>query len=131
MARLRQAQILPTHAEMQEDAVIAIATTEQALAQPWRPGRGNFSLCHGDAGNAELLIQAAQILGRSSAMAVAEQVAQNGIQHLLQQGKPWPCGNSGVGETPSLMLGTAGIGHFYLRLFAPQRVPSILLVRPV
>ena len=33
------------------------------------------------------------------------------------------------GVTPSLMLGLAGIGYFYLRLHSPT-VPSILLVRP-
>jgi hypothetical protein len=28
----------------------------------------------------------------------------------------WPCGISG-GQTPNLMLGLAGIGYFYLRLY--------------
>ena len=28
------------------------------------------------------------------------------------------------------MLGLAGIGHFYLRLFDPAKVPSILLLAP-
>jgi hypothetical protein len=43
---------------------------------------------------------------------------------------PWPCGVPGGGESPSLMLGLAGIGHFYLRLYDPASVPSVLLVKP-
>jgi len=30
------------------------------------------------------------------------------------------------GETPNLMLGTAGIGYFYLRLYDSAAVPSVL-----
>ena len=32
-------------------------------------------------------------------------------------------------ETPSLMLGTAGIAYFYLRLYDPCQVPSVLILR--
>ncbi len=130
LARLRQAQILPENAEIQEDLEMALTATSSALARPWKNGRANFSLCHGEAGNAELLIQAAQQLDRPDLRKIAEQVGQNGIRHILQEGRPWPCGNSGAGETPSLMLGTAGIGHFYLRLVDPFKVPSILLTNP-
>ena len=28
------------------------------------------------------------------------------------------------------MLGLAGIGHFFLRLYDSQKIPSILLIRP-
>ena len=130
LARLRQAQILPENVEIQEDLEMALATTSSALARPWKNGRANFSLCHGEAGNAELLIQAAHQLQRPKLKQLAEQVGQNGIRHILQEGRPWPCGNSGAGETPGLMLGTAGIGYFYLRLADPMKVPSILLTSP-
>ena len=43
---------------------------------------------------------------------------------------PWPCGLQGCGEIPGLMVGTAGIGYFCLRLTDPMRYPSILLPRP-
>jgi hypothetical protein len=33
------------------------------------------------------------------------------------------------GSTPGLLLGLAGIGHFFLRLTRPE-VPSVLLFRP-
>lgn len=130
LARLRQSQLLVGDAEIKEDLEIALSTTMNSLLRPWKNDGRNFSLCHGEAGNAELMIQAATYLERPTLMAVAEQVAQNGIQHILQQGQPWSCGNSGAGETPSLMLGTAGIGHFYLRLYDPSHVPPILITRP-
>ena len=86
--------------EIQEDLEVALAATSSALARPWKNGRANFSLCHGEAGNAELLIQAAQQLDRPDLKQLAEQVGQNGIRHILQEGRPWPCGNSGAGENP-------------------------------
>jgi hypothetical protein len=52
-----------------------------------------------------------------------------GIQRYLLPRAPWPCGVPEGGETPNLMLGIAGIGHFYLRLYDP-RTPSILLLVP-
>jgi len=41
-----------------------------------------------------------------------------------------PCGVVSGGETPNLMLGTAGIGYFYLRLYDSSAVPSVLLTQP-
>jgi hypothetical protein len=40
---------------------------------------------------------------------------------------PWPCGIPGAGEAPGLMLGTAGIGYFYLRLAKPE-IPTALRI---
>ena len=37
----------------------------------------------------------------------------------------------GGGETPNLMIGLAGIGYFYLRLYDPVAVPSVLIMQPV
>jgi lantibiotic modifying enzyme len=34
----------------------------------------------------------------------------------------------GGGETPNLMLGLAGIGYFYLRLYDPVKYPSVLII---
>ena len=41
---------------------------------------------------------------------------------------PWPYGVTSGGETPNLMLGTAGIGYFYLRLYDAAAIPSVLLL---
>jgi lantibiotic modifying enzyme len=88
----------------------------------------NYSLCHGLGGNAELFILAADVLDDERYRAPAESVGDRGIQSIHQNRNPWPCGVLGGGETPSLLLGTAGIGYFYLRLYDSAAVPSILLV---
>ncbi|HEU5097885.1 MAG TPA: hypothetical protein VFU22_02490, partial [Roseiflexaceae bacterium] len=60
---------------------------------------------------------------RSPDEALATTVAHIGMErYATQPGAPW------LSETPSLMLGLAGTGHFYLRLSDPA-IPSILVPR--
>jgi hypothetical protein len=68
------------------------------------------------------------VLGEETAgdLKLVAEVANVGIERYANGGS-WPCG-TGSGETPSLMLGFAGIGHFYLRLHS-QKIPSILIPR--
>lgn len=130
LSRLRNAVLLEGDATVLQELDAAIHSTASSLMMPWTPGMGNYSLCHGSAGNAELMIMAGQYLNRPDLTAVAHKVGQEGWQHYGQTEAPWPCGVAGSGETPNLMLGTAGIGHFYLRLHDPLKVPSILIVTP-
>jgi lantibiotic modifying enzyme len=58
----------------------------------------------------------------------AEQIGREGLGTYQQRRQPWPCGIPGAGETPNLMLGLAGIGYFYLRLYNATAIPSILLL---
>jgi lantibiotic modifying enzyme len=111
-----------------QEAETAIRTTSRALEGPQAVVNG-FSLCHGCAGNADLLIEAARVMNEPGHSARAEAVAQAGIEQFEARRLPWPCGIPGAGETPGLMLGTAGIGYFYLRLHDTQ-LPSVLIVRP-
>jgi class II lanthipeptide synthase len=118
LARLRAAELGMSQAG--DDASRALATTRRAVTAELSAG-GNFSLCHGLAGNAEILLEGGD-------HATAEEVAGTGIERYAHNGRPWPCGTiSGV--TPALFLGLAGIGRFYLRLHDPQ-LPSLLLPRP-
>jgi lantibiotic biosynthesis protein len=84
-------------------------------------------LCHGLGGNADLLI-AADSLGRSDLRRVAEDAARVAIQQIVPNDMPWPCGVNGGGESPNLMLGMAGIGHFFLRLHDAAGMPSVMLL---
>src|SRR6185312_2895237 len=84
-------------------------------------------LCHGDLGNAEIFLQAAGILGDPEHW----QAELNGItafvlDNIAEHG--WRCGLPGEVEVPGLMTGLAGIGYGLLRLAAPERVPSVLLL---
>lgn len=128
MARLRAAQLLGNDPVVLGEAQIAVQTTLGALARPVTPGAGNYSLCHGAGGNAELLILSADFWNRPDLRATAEGVGVAGIEVFEKPGLPWPCGVANAGETPNLLLGLAGIGYFYLRLHQPDQVPSVLLV---
>jgi type 2 lantibiotic biosynthesis protein LanM len=121
LGRLRAWQILGCPGLLDE-ARAALGTVERHSAD-----LANFSLCHGRAGNADVLIYASEVLGVESWRRSAEAIAQEGVEHFERRGIPWPCGLPGAGETPGLMLGLAGIGYFYLRLADPVRVPSVLL----
>ncbi|WBB76087.1 type 2 lanthipeptide synthetase LanM family protein [Micromonospora sp. WMMD1128] len=91
-------------------------------------GTGNHSICHGDLGNIEAVLAAARVLGDAAAARQAELVAASILDYIDQDG--WLCGVPLGAETPGLMSGIAGIGYNLLRLAAPDRVPSVLLVEP-
>jgi len=128
LSRLRAYEVL--HDEpCKDEAITALQTTREMIRATLRSGIGNYSLCHGLAGNAEILLYGRHVLGREWAdeHVVALEVANAGIETYAERGLSWPCGTGG-GETPSLMLGLAGIGLFYLRL-CDQAIPSALILR--
>jgi lantibiotic modifying enzyme len=127
MARLGLHRLLPEEPEILAEAEIAIRTTAATLASASAQRLGNFSLCHGEGGNADLLIIAADLLGRPELRSQAEAVGIRGIEQFEDHGLPWPCGVPGAGETPNLMLGVAGIGCFLLRLYDSKNTPTVLL----
>ena len=125
LSRLRAWQLTADSA-YRDEAVIALRATQAPLSQP--SGELPFALCHGMAGNAELFIEAADVIDDPQWMGVAEAIGVRGIDYYHHTRRRWPCGVQGGGETPGLLLGLAGIGWFYLRLHDPKGVPSMLLV---
>lgn len=123
LARLRACE-LGTVGDCEGEARVAVETTATSLRD--LIAAGNYSLCHGLAGNAEVVAEAASLLGEDPAP--AREVADAGIERYLETGAPWPLGVPG-GQTDSLLLGRAGIAYFYLRLHDRRR-PSLLLLRP-
>ena len=108
--------------ELHTEIAVALETTrEQGFG-------GNHSLCHGDLGNLELLLQAGAILQEPRWHVEAKQIAAALLKEVEDRG--WTCGIPGGVETPGLMTGLAGIGYGLLRLADPQQVPSILLLEP-
>lgn len=107
------------------EAESALSGTYQPLAMS--SASDGYSLCHGLGGNAEAFIVAADVLGGEHYRTVAEAVGDRGLQSIYLNRNPWPCGVVSGGEAPNLMLGTAGIGYFYLRLYDSSTVPSVLL----
>jgi len=91
---------------------------------------GNHTLCHGDLGNLELLVQAARILHEPQWKVRADGIAAAILADVPETG--WVCGNPLGLESPGLMTGLAGIGYELLRLAEPARLPSVLaLERPI
>ncbi|HXL23523.1 MAG TPA: type 2 lanthipeptide synthetase LanM [Candidatus Dormibacteraeota bacterium] len=127
LSRLRCFQ-LTGDPELRREAEAAIRTTMKALDPGLYGGQANFSLCHGLGGNAELLLYGAEVLNRKDWAAAAQHLGLQGIQMYEKNRMPWPCGVLGGGETPNLLLGLAGIGHFYLRLHDAAAYPSVLIV---
>jgi type 2 lantibiotic biosynthesis protein LanM len=108
--------------EMRQDIAVALETT---CAQ----GFGyNHSLCHGDLGNLDLLIEAHVRLGRADLQPHINDIAAMIVADMRQNG--WRCGNPLGVESPGLMTGLAGIGYELLRLAEPTRVPSVLALAP-
>ncbi len=129
LSRLRACEILgdgPHRAE----ADMAVQTTLASVEASLRVGTDRWSLCHGLAGNADVLWEAARSQGAQtpSLEQVSRAVGQAGVRRFAGRDEPWP---DGVCEAsnPGLFLGLAGIGYFYLRLNDPS-IPSVLLLRP-
>jgi len=130
ISRLRMLRLMEEDDKLLNEVDVAIHSTVAALQDPVLPGRGNYSLCHGSGGNCELLMLAADQMSRLDLRRKAEQVGLHGVEQFERQNRPWPCGVEGAGETPALMLGSAGIGYYYLRLHDPDAVPSVLIIMP-
>ena len=114
---------------LREESELGLATTERTTLLTLRSEGFDFSLCHGLTGNAQVLLEAGEMLGsdRSARRELALDVARWGVEGHARAGRPWPCGTH-VGESPGLMTGLAGIGLFLLRA-AGRPVVTVLLPR--
>jgi type 2 lantibiotic biosynthesis protein LanM len=121
LARLRA---LPHTAEGETRAEIA-AALQTTLAHGFG---SNHSLCHGDLGNMELLLQAKEALPDLLAPVDVNRLAAMIIESIGRNG--WVCGTPSGLETPGLMTGLAGIGYGLLRLAEPTHAPSLLVLAP-
>ena len=93
----------------------ALQTVETLCGSSSQTTQQDFSLAQGLTGSAELLLYAHHTLKDESLKATAERIGREGIERYANL--PWPCATPGGAETPNLMLGLAGIGYFYLRLY--------------
>ena len=118
LSRQRAMQLTPTP-EIASELRAALETTSQATAEMLDAPGTSFCLCHGLTGNADVL----KLCANGAASVVVWRVAAHCRRVSGPERAPSP-------ETaPGLMLGRAGIGLFYLRLFDPS-VPSVLLPYP-
>jgi lantibiotic modifying enzyme len=105
------------------------AEAEAALQITLEHGFGlNHSLCHGDLGNLELLLQASYVLADPKWSFQVNRLTAIVLESIDKYG--WLCGIPLGVESPGLMTGLAGIGYQLLRLAEPTRVPSVLTLAP-
>ena len=112
-------------ARWRAEAEIGLGVARDTLTQYLRHGGSDFSLCHGIAGNADILLEAAEVLGGrwETARDIAVSVAAEGKARYAVDAT-WPCGTRSR-ESPGLLLGLSGIGRFCLRA-AGCTMPSVL-----
>jgi lantibiotic modifying enzyme len=104
----------------------SVETTIASIGPPRQRVNGlSFCLCHGIAGNADIVLEITRLSGRKDPHPAVLAAAHAGMDRHHESGD-WPCGVPGGDETPALLLGLSGIGHFYLRLHDAS-VPSPLL----
>jgi len=102
---------------------------DTALGTTIRTGLGhNHSLCHGDGGRVELLLQAGHVLKHAGWNLEAHQIAHDIVDSISRN--EYRCGTPLDVDAPGLMTGIAGIGYALLRLAEPGRVPSVLTLEP-
>lgn len=102
---------------------------DAALNTTIRTGFGdNHSLCHGDLGNLELLINASRVLKDERCQLEAQRIAHEVMEAV--SGNECRCGTPLHVDSPGLMTGLAGIGYGLLRMAASDRVPSVLTLQP-
>ncbi len=126
MARLRMLELMPSEPALLAEIDAALATTVAVLNQPIEPATADISLCHGVGGHNEFVLMAARQFARPDAAAAAVAVGDMLLQGWHARNLPWGCGIPHCGETASLLTGSAGIGHHFLRLYDPA-LPGILL----
>lgn len=128
MTRLRAFERLGDEIYLSEGKAALHTTVEMLSGSSSQTAHQDFSLAHGLTGGLELLLYASHTLKDESHKAIAERIGREGIERYANL--PWPCGAPGGAETPNLMLGLAGIGYFYLRLYDALQTPSLLMVLP-
>jgi len=126
---LARLQALRRHNDAALHAEVA-AALHTTLARGFGAGGtvDNHSLCHGEMGNLELLLQASQTLAEPRWQGEVDRLAAGILGSI--EGGCWLCATPSGVESPGLMTGLAGIGYGLLRLAEPDRVPSVLTLDP-
>jgi lantibiotic biosynthesis protein len=128
LTRLRAMRLDPEQAAAHEQmARVALATTIATSELNVKAPRFDATLCHGLAGLSEIVLICAEAFDDDKQRTVAADLTAELIRRYDDAGD-WPSGNMTGGVNPTLMIGTAGIGHHLLRLSAPQTIPPVLII---
>lgn len=136
LSRMRAYQLTKIEV-FKEEALDALTSTIANAKQLLQSGAGNYSLCHGIAGNTYVLYEAATMFENVEYRQVAEQVCKQGIQQYAKWHLSWPSGindpsgkTKGQQETPGMMMGIAGTAYFYLQMAVDKALYNPLMIKP-
>jgi hypothetical protein len=118
LSRLRAMELAPSP-EIASELRAALETTSLATAAMLDAPETSSCLCHGLAGNAEVL----DLCANGTEPSLVRRVAMHCRRTSGAERGPSP------DAAPGLMLGRSGVGLFFLRLFDPS-LPSVLLPYP-
>ncbi len=123
LSRIEALQIQPDESK-EVELKIALNTTARSINNMLlNIENANFSLCHGIAGNADILLSSKEKEFKD----LAEVVGDIGIKMYHNHNRSWPTGLNSQHNTPGLMMGAAGTGYFYLRLSNPKKYKTLLI----
>jgi lantibiotic modifying enzyme len=124
LARLRASSILGDE-RLRTEAMTALATTAAHVERELLVPGADFTLAHGLAGCADVLLCCAEL--QPAGAALAQRAGEIAASRHAASLDGWPCGTPAAGLAPGLLGGHAGIGLFYLRLH-DRAVPSPLRI---
>ena len=124
LSRLRAVRLAPS-SDITSELKGALQTTGEATRTMVSVPDPDYCLCHGLTGNAEVL----SVCSDGIIPPIVWRVATQGRGAYLLEGQTTWQRRPHLNGSPGLMLGRAGIGHFYLRLFDPS-LQSVLLPYP-
>jgi lantibiotic modifying enzyme len=128
LARARASILDTEHSEHHRDmARKAIQSTLEFLQKNMDIPSQDATLCHGLCGLVQIVQIVSEVLDDSEMRNDAVTLSET----LVAQRKSvadWPFGTPQGSTNPSLMLGSAGVGHHLLRMLYPERVPPILVL---
>ena len=126
LGRLASLQFIDEPSIRQEISIALQTTLSAGFGYDHYVYGPNHSMGHGDFGNLETLLVAAQVLQTSDYREALERMTAMLLESIDTYG--WVTGVPLNVETPGLMYGLAGIGYELLRLAEPENVPSVLLL---
>lgn len=117
------AELGETDEDLLHEAYLALSATMRNFSR-----LQNHTLCHGTAGNSELLLRFAR-LRDEPAFQLEANVQVRQLWRALDDAAQGISDNSSE-FFPGLLLGISGFGMHFLRIARPERVPSPLLLDP-
>jgi len=107
-----------------DDIAAALATTSASVNGLYRDPNADFTVCHGIFGMLDTLLDAVRS-GRAAYAPSLATVVKAATERYHYAEQPWPSGLMTREQVDGFMLGTAGVGHVYLRLADPSVEPIL------